>query len=396
MPQVLASATVPLSQGPRAQQAIRPARSPSPTLPVTPVHPDTSFTPIALPTEAKQSVVHPMVSTIPSSTLSTTPNGEAYERLAQVGQGTYGKVYKARQAGSGVLVALKRIRMEGEKDGFPVTSMREIKLLQSLRHDNVVRLHEMMVSKGSVYMVMEYMTHDLTGVLAHPEIALDEANIKSLSYQMLAGLAFLHARHILHRDMKGSNILLSSAGELKLADFGLARVYHPRRRADYTNRVITLWYRSPELLLGETAYGPEVDTWSAGCIVLELFTTKPVFQGQDEIHQLDVIWAIMGTPDAAGWDAVNELPWYELVRPKARIEPSTEKAFAKWCNPKAIELVKGLLELDPRRRWQAGRALQAAWFDDEPMMRKPDHLGSYGEHHEMSSKIDRQRRRAEK
>lgn len=115
-----------------------------------------------------------------------------------------------------------------------------------------------------MYMVFEYMDHDLTGLLSHPTVTLSPANIKSLNYQMLSGLGYLHDCAILHRDMKGSNILLSAKGELKLADFGLARLYNKKRRNDYTNRVITLWYRSPELLLGETVYGPEVDMWSAG------------------------------------------------------------------------------------------------------------------------------------
>lgn len=119
-------------------------------------------------------------------------------------------------------------------------------------------------------MVLEYMDHDLTGLLAHPEVTFSAANLKSLNHQMLSGLAYLHNRAILHRDMKGSNILLNARGELKLADFGLARIYHKRKRNDYTNRVITLWYRSPELLLGETVYGPEVDMWSAGYVGLEL------------------------------------------------------------------------------------------------------------------------------
>lgn len=170
--------------------------------------------------------------------------------------------------------------MEAEKDGFPVTAMREIKLLQSLRHENVVRLYEMMVSNGvlfssiyrnviqhfsgAVYMVFEYMDHDLTGILSQTQFTFSNAHLKSLCHQMLAGLAYLHHKGVIHRDIKGSNILVNNRGELKLADFGLARFYHKRRQSDYTNRVITLWYRPPELLFGATVYGPEVDMWSAG------------------------------------------------------------------------------------------------------------------------------------
>jgi serine/threonine protein kinase len=115
-------------------------------------------------------------------------------------------------------------------------------------------------------MVFEYMDHDLTGILSQPQYIFDASHLKSFSHQILSGLAYLHDRAVLHRDMKGSNILVNAQGELKLADFGLARFYNKRRVADYTNRVITLWYRPPELLLGATEYGPEVDTWSAGYV----------------------------------------------------------------------------------------------------------------------------------
>lgn len=115
-------------------------------------------------------------------------------------------------------------------------------------------------------MVFEYMDHDLTGILSQTQFKFTEAHLKSLCQQMLAGLAYLHHKGVIHRDIKGSNILLNNRGELKLADFGLARFYHKRRRSDYTNRVITLWYRPPELLFGATVYGAEVDMWSAGCV----------------------------------------------------------------------------------------------------------------------------------
>ena len=119
---------------------------------------------------------------------------------------------------------------------------------------------------GTVYMVIEYMDHDLSGVLRQTDFVFTDAHLKSFCRQMLSGLAYLHHKGVIHRDIKGSNILINSRGELKLADFGLARVYQKRRKSDYTNRVITQWYRPPELLLGATVYGPEVDMWSAGYV----------------------------------------------------------------------------------------------------------------------------------
>lgn len=109
--------------------------------------------------------------------------------------------------------------------------------------------------------------------------------------------------------------MINNKGELKIADFGLARVFEKNRAHDYTNRVITLWYRPPELLLGATAYGPAVDIWSVGCIMLEFFTGKAIFNGTDEVSQLDAIYKIMGTPSVENWPTVKELPWFELVRP---------------------------------------------------------------------------------
>lgn len=321
--------------------------------------------------------------------------GKPYEKVVQVGEGTYGKVYKARNREGLGLVALKRIRMEGEKDGFPVTAMREIKLLQGLEHENVIRLHEMMVSHGSVYMVFDYMEHDLTGVLNQAQFHFSEAHLKSLSQQMLSGLSYLHRKSILHRDLKGSNILLNSQGILKLADFGLARFYNKKKRNDHTNRVITLWYRSPELLMGETVYGASVDMWSAGCIMLELFIRKPVFQGSDEIHQLEVIFSMMGTPHVRDWPGLGGLPWYELVKPKVEYASRLVDMFGSTISGPGLTVIQGLLEYDPARRLTADEALSDAYFVSElPRPETPSHIAEVkGEWHEMEAKQDRARKR---
>ncbi|KAH6914873.1 CMGC/CDK/CRK7 protein kinase [Coprinopsis sp. MPI-PUGE-AT-0042] len=374
----------------------KPSPQPSPSVPppipgpspahVAPPHPPTPSTATSVPTR----------SATPTPSLPPEPaSQELYVIMNQVGEGTFGKVYKARNTASKIFVALKRIRMESEKDGFPVTAMREIKLLQSLKHANVVRLYEMMVAKGSVFMVFEYMDHDLTGILSQTQFKFSDAHLKSLCHQMLAGLAYLHHKGVIHRDIKGSNILLNNKGELKLADFGLARFYQKRRRTDYTNRVITLWYRPPELLFGATVYGAEVDMWSAGCIMLELFTKKPVFQGNDEIHQLHVIFKILGAPTVDRWPGLSNLPWYELIRPKEALANRFREYFQRWMTPAALDLAEQLLNFDPEQRVTAQDALQAPYFTQEqPMAELPSGLSTLdGEWHELETKQERMKKR---
>ncbi|UZJ56894.1 hypothetical protein CBS101457_006214 [Exobasidium rhododendri] len=348
---------------------------------------------------------------------------EVYEQIAQVGEGTYGQVFKARADKTGIIVALKKIRMESEKDGFPITAMREIKLLQGLRHENVVRLHEMMLSKNSIYMVFEYLEHDLNGILSQPLIQFEPAHLKSLASQLLSGLAYLHRNSILHRDLKGSNLLLNSEGTLKLADFGLARRYTKERSGrkdavDYTNRVVTLWYRPPELLFGETCYNDAIDVWGAGCIFIELFTRKPIFQGNDEIHQVQLLLESLGPITKQEWPEVETLPWYNLVRPASdqegqeevevvnsngggesrslRVEqdPSTTRQrlrdlFASRMSSDALDVASALLRYNPVRRKSAASALRMDYFTRSlPRPEKPRKLleSVRGEWHELESR----------
>ncbi|KAH8929583.1 Pkinase-domain-containing protein [Atractiella rhizophila] len=334
---------------------------------------------------------------LPPPAQKESESKDVFERLVQVGEGTYGKVYKAKNLETGVLVALKQIRMEQEKDGFPVTASREIKLLQSLRHPNVVSLLEIMVSKGHVYMVFEYVDHDLTGLLHHPAVRFTPANLKSLMYQILIGLDYIHSRRVLHRDLKGSNILLSKKGDVKIADFGLARFYQTGRKADYTNRVITQWYKPPELLFGETIYGAEVDMWSAGCIFLELWTRRAIFQGQDEIHQLTTIWEVMGTPSVETWPGLVQLPWYELIKPKAVLPNTLREKYASQVPEAAMQVAERMLEFDPLKRLSAGEALNLDYFQrDEPRPQVPNMLSNLkGDWHEWEAKKARKKRKEE-
>ena len=283
-----------------------------------------------------------------------------------VGSGTYGKVFKAIHVYTKNLAALKKIRMDGEKDGFPVTAVREIKLLQSLKHDNVVSLQEVMVEHNDCFMVFEYLSHDLTGLLNHPTFKLEHAHKKHLGGQLFEGLNYLHRRGVLHRDIKAANILVSNQGQLKLADFGLARFYSKRGKPDYTNRVITIWYRSPELLLGETQYGPAVDIWSAACVMVEIFTRHAIFPGDGgEINQLDKIYNVLGTPTRSEWPGLVDMAWFELLRPTERKPNTFAEKYQERVTPAAFELLTAMFLYDPNKRPTASDVLEHPYFTTE-------------------------------
>ncbi|KAL8795371.1 MAG: hypothetical protein Q9195_002112 [Heterodermia aff. obscurata] len=306
-----------------------------------------------------------------------------------VGSGTYGKVFKAIHVYTKDLVALKKIRMEGEKDGFPVTAVREIKLLQSLKHDNVVCLQEVMVEHNDCFMVFEYLSHDLTGLLNHPTFKLEHSHKKHLGKQLFEGLNYLHRRGVLHRDIKAANILVSNHGQLKLADFGLARFFSKRGTPDYTNRVITIWYRSPELLLGETQYGPAVDIWSAACVMIEIFTRHAIFPGDGgEINQLDKIYNVLGTPTRSEWPQLVDMAWFELLRPAERKANTFAEKYQERLTPAAFELLQSMFLYDPANRPTAGDVLEHPYFTtEEPAPKQAIELKDlHGDWHEFESK----------
>ncbi|KAK8065341.1 Protein kinase-like domain protein [Apiospora hydei] len=291
-----------------------------------------------------------------------------------VGSGTYGKVFKGTNVYTKKLVALKKIRMEGERDGFPVTAVREIKLLQSLKHENIVNLMEVMVEDNSCYMVFEYLSHDLTGLLNHPSYKLDPAEKKHMAKQLFEGLDYLHGR---------------GDGILKLADFGLARFYAKHHRLDYTNRVITIWYRSPELLLGETQYTAAVDVWSAACVMVEIFTRHAIFPGDGtEINQLDKIYAILGTPNKVEWPDLTKMEWFELLRPNYRKPNVFAEKYKERVPAAAFDLLTSMFHYDPARRPTAAEVLEHAYFTTEqPPPRQATALADIqGDWHEFESK----------
>ncbi|CAL8070009.1 unnamed protein product [Calicophoron daubneyi] len=330
----------------------------------------------------------------------------AFEFLVEVGEGTYGHVYKAHDRITGEIKALKKVRLENEREGFPITAVREIKILRQLRHPNIINLCEIVTDKdnpvdfkkdrGAFFLVFDYMDHDLYGILESGLITFSEDQIASLMKQLLDGLNYCHEKHFLHRDIKCSNILVNNSGQLKLADFGLARLYVAGdKERPYTNKVITLWYRPPELLLGEERYGPAVDIWSCGCILGEMFTRRPMFQANEEMEQLEVISRVCGYPDPAVWPDVEKLPFYGTFKPKRMYRRRLREDY-RILPPKALDLLDNMLQLDPNRRCNARQALDSSWLRNiDPNRIPPPKLPVDQDCHEMWSKKRRRMLRHE-
>ena len=214
---------------------------------------------------------------------------ERYQKLEKIGEGTYGVVYKAKDRVTNQIIALKRIRLEAEDEGIPSTAIREISLLRELRHPNIVRLYDVVHTERKLTLVFEYLDQDLKKYLDVCDGGLDSTIVKSLLYQLLTGVAYCHHHRVLHRDLKPQNLLINREGELKLADFGLARAFGIPVRS-YTHEVVTLWYRSPDVLLGFRKYSTPVDIWSIGCIFAEMVNGTPLFTGSTEESQIETIF----------------------------------------------------------------------------------------------------------
>ncbi|KRY78826.1 Cyclin-dependent kinase 12, partial [Trichinella pseudospiralis] len=322
---------------------------------------------------------------------------DEYEVLQQIGEGTYGQVYKAKHRGLNDLVALKKVRLDNEKEGFPITAIREIKILRQLNHPNIVQLKDIArdrcIEKGGFYLMFEYMDHDLMGLLESGFVQFSTLHIGSFIKQLLSGLAYCHSKNFLHRDIKCSNILLNNNGEIKLADFGLARLYQRDKVRPYTNKVITLWYRPPELLLGEERYTPAIDVWSVGCILGELFTRRPLFQGGSELMQLELISRICGSPTPLVWPEVVDLPLFETIRLKKLYKRCLRDQFRQ-IPTAALDLLDQMLTLDPKKRCSAEAALRSPWLISiNPGSVTPPKLPTWQDCHEMWSK--RRRRNKE-
>ncbi|GAA5928528.1 uncharacterized protein JCM15063_003903 [Sporobolomyces koalae] len=351
---------------------------------------------------------------------------ENYQALEKVGEGTYGTVYKCKQLQTNQIVAMKKIRLEDDDEGVPSTALREVSVLMELGQSQhkgsecIVKLLDVIHSDDRLCLVFEYVDLDLKRYMDaaahahHPNAAaaggkngawvppaalgeikgkgrakrgLPEEIVFKFMSQLCLGLSHLHSRRILHRDLKPQNLLIDKHGNLKIADFGLARAFGVPLRT-YTHEIITLWYRPPEVLLGGRHYTTAVDVWSVGTIFAEMASGLPLVPGDSEIDQIFKIFRLLGTPTSQSWPGLSQMPDFKSTFPVWRGATLATEAGGGWdqvlpeMEPSGLDLIKRLLIIDPEKRISAKVALHHPYFHPQttatPTLDNPGTFASTG------------------
>ncbi|XXG56899.1 hypothetical protein AAC387_Pa03g4205 [Persea americana] len=308
------------------------------------------------------SQLNPVADSAPSKLIA-----DRYLKRELLGEGTYGIVFKAIDTKTRQMVAIKKIRRGEYMEGVNFTALREIKLLRELKDPNIIELIDAFPHKGSLHLVFEFMESDLEALIRDRNIVLSPADIKSYMQMTLKGLAYCHKKWVLHRDMKPNNLLIGADGQLKLADFGLARIFgSPDRKL--TPKVFAHWYRAPELLFGSAQYGSGVDVWAVACIFAELLLRRPFLQGSGEIDQLGKIFAAFGTPRLQQWPDMVYLPAYSEY---TFAPPQPLRSLFPMASDDALDLLSKMFKFDPKARISAEQALKHRYFSSVPTPTKP-------------------------
>lgn len=354
---------------------------------------------------------------------------DKYRVIGFISSGTYGRVYKAvsRQGLPGEF-AIKKFKpdKEGEQityTGISQSAIREMALCSELSHYNVIRLVEIILEDKAIYMVFEYAEHDLLQIIHHhtqqPRHPIPASTIRSIMFQLLNGSQYLHTNWVLHRDLKPANIMVTSGGQVKIGDLGLARLFYKPLHSLFSGDkvVVTIWYRAPELLLGSRHYTPAIDMWAIGCIFAELLSLRPIFKGEEakmdskktvpfQRNQMQKIVDIMGLPTKERWPLLANMPeyqqlstlqppltshhhhhshhssssstnthgnlekWYYSTISQGQTSAPLQPSAAANANPASLaslgtngySLLAGLLEYDPEKRLTAEAALEHPFF----------------------------------
>jgi cyclin-dependent kinase 7 len=308
-----------------------------------------------------------------------------YVKDKKLGEGTYAIVYLGHLAKDpSSLVAIKKIKINTEyKDGLSMDAIREVKFLQELSHPNIIALHSVFSSKNqNLNLVLEFLPlGDLEMLIRDTQgVHYGPADIKAWMGMLGRGVWFCHENFVLHRDIKPNNLLIAADGEVKLADFGLARSFADPYTV-MTHNVITRWYRPPELFYRARYYSGAVDVWSMGTVFAELILRTPYLAGNTDIHQLELISKFVGTPLEDNWPGVSKLEGY-VPYAKSEITPVQGRDYYTRtfgsAGPAGIDLLMAMLKLDPRRRITAKDMLKHDWWTTEPKPSKKEDLPRKG------------------
>ncbi|KAG0227585.1 cyclin-dependent protein kinase [Mortierella sp. GBA43] len=316
-----------------------------------------------------------------------------YDILGFISSGTYGRVYKAKSKNKddGKEYAIKKFKPDKEGEaatyvGISQSACREIALCRELHHENIVGLQEVLLEDKSIHMVFEYAEHDLLQIIGsyshQPLKRIPPYTIKSFLWQLLNGVAYLHANWVMHRDLKPANILVTASGVVKVGDLGLARLFYKPLQPLFNGDkvVVTIWYRAPELLLGSRHYTKAIDIWAIGCIFAELITLRPIFKGEEakvenkktvpfQKNQLQKIFEVLGFPTKERWPTIEQQPEYSnLIPPRQPMPNGLRGLYQEWHlkSEQGYNLLAAMLEYDPLKRITAEEALNHPYFQEDP------------------------------